>query len=126
MDRVASEPGITPARLDHLTSMLASSHSMVHAVMALEAGAIQSPGSAPSAAFQTFANDVEFTLYYLAAALRGSRAATQALPKLRDDYRHLVESREDLASPDEFVLLEADRLTVSLNTLSEQILRYID
>ena len=126
VDRVASEPGITPARLDRLTSMLASSHSMVHAVMALEAGAIQAPASAPSAAFQTFANDVEFTLYYLAAALRGSRAATQALPKLRDDYRHLVESREDLASPDEFVLLEADRLTVSLNTLSEQILRYID
>ncbi|HEY7307176.1 MAG TPA: FUSC family protein [Bryobacteraceae bacterium] len=125
VDRVLSEPGISPGKADCLTSMLASSHALVHAVMGLEAGATQLLKQPPAEAFETFAIDVEFTLYFLAAALRGSRAAAQELPKLREDHRRLIEAREAFSPAGEFLLMETDRLTVSLNTLSEQVLRYL-
>lgn len=125
VDRVASEPGTAPASLDCLMSMLASSHSLVHAIMGLEAGVIQSPPKPVPAAFRAFAKDAEFTLYFLAAALRGSHTAARGLPKLRDDHRRLLEVRNEFAASDEIVLIETDRLTASLNTLSEQVLRYL-
>ena len=105
--------------------MLASSHSLVHAFAGLEAGFLQSPLKVMPEALQTFSHDVEFTLYYLSAALRGSVAATQTLPKLREDHRRLLEKRQSLAEADEFVLIETDRITVNLNTLREQVMRYI-
>lgn len=125
VDRVASEPGISSARLQMLTSILASSHALVQAVMGLEASAIRLFVQPPAEAFETFAIDVEFTLYFLAAALRGSHAAAQDLPKLRDDHRRLIEARQESSPGSEFLLLETDRVTVSLNTLREQVLRYI-
>jgi uncharacterized membrane protein YccC len=125
VDRVLSEPGISPGKADCLTSMLASSHALVHAIMGLEAGATQLMKQPPAEAFETFAIDVEFTLYFLAAGLRGSHAAVQELPKLRDDHRRLIEAREAFSPASEFLLMETDRLTVSLNTLSEQVLRYL-
>ncbi|HEY7387260.1 MAG TPA: hypothetical protein VH640_02050, partial [Bryobacteraceae bacterium] len=106
--------------------MLASSHALVYAVMSLEAGMIQSPPRGPAPAFQTFANDVEFTLYLLAAVLRGWRGTGEELPKLRDDHRHLVEAGQALSPSEAFLLLETDRLTVSLNTLREQVFRYVN
>lgn len=124
VDRVAAEPGTSAQKLDCLTSMLASSHAFVHAVMGLEAGVLENPPHTPPEAFRVFANNVEFTLYFLAAALRGSPAAHQTLPKLRDDHRRLLAAREQFSPVDEFVLIETDRLTVSLNTLREQVLRY--
>lgn len=123
VDRVASEPGISAAKLDCLNSMLASSHALVHAIMGLEAGAAQLSAQPPAEAFEAFAIDVEFTLYFLAAALRGSRSATQGLPNLRADHRRLIDARDPSAPGSEFLLTETDRLTVSLNTLREQVLR---
>jgi uncharacterized membrane protein YccC len=124
VDRVASEPGTSAQKLDCLTSMLASSHALVHSVMGLEAGVLENPPHTPPEAFRMFANSVEYTLYFLAAALRGSPAAHQTLPKLRQDHRRLIAAREHFSPTDEFVLLETDRLTVSLNTLREQVLRF--
>lgn len=125
VDRVTSEPGISAAKLDCLTSILASSHAFVHAVMGLEAGVAHSSEQPPAEPFETFAIDVEFTLYFLAATLRGSHAAAQGLPNLRDDYRRLADARNASQPASEFLLSETDRLTVSLNTLREQVLRYI-
>ncbi len=123
VDRVSAEPKVTAEKLACLNSMLASSHALVHAIMGIEAGLIQiQPHTAPEA-FETFANDVEFTLYYVAAALRGSSGATKTLPKLREDHRRLVEARENFSPADEFVLIETDRVTTSLNTLREQAMR---
>ena len=76
-------------------------------------------------ALKKFANDVEFTLYYLSAALRGSAFASANLPQLREDQRKVVEARSEMALNDEFLLVETDRMTVSLNTLREQVIRYI-
>lgn len=124
VDRVAAEPGTTPQRLDCLNSMLASSHALADSIMALEAGVLRSPPHTSPEAFQVYAKDVELTLYFLAAALRGSSGAQRTLPKLRDDHRRMLQARSSFSPADEFVLLETDRLTVSLNTLREQVLRY--
>ncbi|MBV9761096.1 MAG: FUSC family protein [Acidobacteriaceae bacterium] len=124
-DRVASEPGISAERLQTLTSILASSYALVHAIMAIEAGAgNRQPQTAPEA-FETFATDVEFTLYFLATALRGSPAATQTLPKLREDHSRLVAARDSFSPADEFILSQTDVVTTSLNSLREQVMRYI-
>jgi uncharacterized membrane protein YccC len=125
VDRVNSEPGTLDAKRAALTGMLASSHALMNAMMGLEAGALESDVHTSSAALQTFANDVEFTLYYLAAALRGSPSASQNLPALREDHRRLIEARRNFSAQDEYVLIETDRLTVSLNTLREQVMRYL-
>jgi uncharacterized membrane protein YccC len=124
VDRVASEPGSSPATVDCLHSMLASSHALIHAVMGLEAGVIQTSAHTRPAAFRAFSNDVEFTLYYLALALRGSEFANKTLPVLREDHRRMLESRGSFSPVDQYVLLETDRMTVSLNTLREQVVRY--
>ncbi len=125
VDRVGAEPGITGERLNSLTSILASSHALVHAMMALEAGAVQTQAISLPPQFQSFAHDVEFTLYFLAAALRGSSAASETLPALREDHTRLVQARESFPSAYDFVLIETDRLTTALNTLREQVTRYI-
>ncbi len=125
VDRVSSEPNITTEKLNSLNSILASSHALMHAMMGLEAGLIQTSVHTSPDAFKTFANDVEFTLYFLAAALRGSSVAAETLPKLREDHRRLVEARDAFSPTDTFVLTESDRITTSLNTLREQVMRYV-
>ena len=64
-------------------------------------------------------------MYYLAAALRGSPIAERTFPSLRENHRRLVESAEETAKLDEYLLFEADRLTVSLNTFREQVMKYV-
>ncbi len=125
VDRIIAEPGITAAKRDTLLSMLASSRALMLAIVGLEAGAVQGQSSAPPEALQTFAHDVDFTLYFLAAALRGSKQANATLPELRADYRKLVEARDRFSKDDGYFLAETDRLTVSLNTLREQVMRYV-
>ncbi len=125
VDRVSSEPKITAEKLNCLTSMLASSHALVRAIMGIEAGLIQGQAHTPPKTFEVFASDVELTLYFLAAALRGSTAATETLPKLREDHRRMVEARKDFSPSDEFIVIETDRITTSLNTLREQTMRCV-
>lgn len=123
IDRLSTEPRTSHQRLKTVSGVLASSHRLVHAIMALEAGL----GSRPAPvrpAFQTFANHVELTLYYLAAALRGSPLAGDDMPNLREDHHALTHS---VASPSErhtLVNVETDRITNSLNTLSEHVLQF--
>jgi hypothetical protein len=105
--------------------MLASSHRVVHAMMALEAGLSRSNPVPARESFHTFANDVELTLYYLAGALRGSPVHKSEMPDLREDHHALVESGDSLTERYALVNVETDRITNSLNTLSEQILNSI-
>ena len=121
IDRLSSEPGTDPKTASALSGMLASSHRLIHAIMALEAGLASRP-SQPRAAFRPFANDVELTLYYLASALRGSKIQRESLPDLREDHNALI--RTAVTDPEKYALvnIETDRITNSLNTLSEQVL----
>ena len=124
VDRMSAEPRTSPGQLSRLSAILASSHQVIHAMMALEAGFTRTLLDCGPPAFRTFAHDVEFTLYYLAAALRGSAAASRTLPKLRDDHNALVK-QGDTAESMHFLYAETDRLTNSLNTLREQVQRWL-
>jgi hypothetical protein len=98
--------------------------------MALEAG-LSGVGSAPPReSFLRFANDVELTLYYLVAALRGAPPMPETLPDLREAHRALVlangpDSRHSQSQQYAFMNIETDRITNSLNTLSEELARWI-
>jgi uncharacterized membrane protein YccC len=115
--RSATEPGTTLETATRLNAILASSHRLVHALMALEAGLSSRP-ALPREEFRKFAHDVELTLYYLAARLRGSPLAPESLPDLAEDHRALAHCGESCA----LINVETDRVANSLNTLSEKLL----
>ena len=124
--RLLAEPGTPPETITLLSGILASSHRLVHAMMALDAGLSSSHPVPPRAAFAPFANDVELTMYYLAAGLRGSPLDRDTqLPDLREDHHALTHSGIALTERYALVNVETDRIVNSLNTLSEQVLRYL-
>jgi uncharacterized membrane protein YccC len=124
-DRLRAEPGTTPQSVAALSGMLASSHRLIHAIMALEAVLHSSRPAPARGAFQRFANDVEITLHSLTAALRGSPLAAGDLPDLREDHHALAHSGDAAMERYALVNVETDRVTNSLNTLSEQIRRWL-
>ncbi len=124
VDRLSTEPRVEPAKLALLTSMLASSHASARAMMGMEARMTPTAKPVTSPELEAFCRDVEFTLYFLAAALRGSAGAAQSLPALREDYRRLLQSAR-ASHLDDWLLTETDRLTVALNTLREQVMRLV-
>ena len=125
VDRICSEPRTTSDQINLFNSMLASSHALVYSIMALESALVRGETQTPDASLTQFTNDIELTLYILSAALRGSQSAAETLPKLRDDHQRMVEVQSRLDREDDLVLIETDRITVSLNTLREQIMRYV-
>lgn len=120
--RLSAEP--YPSRLAALNDMLASSHRLAHALMALEAGLYQSKFAPPRDAFRTFSHDVERTLYFLAAALRGSEIQPGDLADLREDHHALLRSGDSRQERYALVNVETDRITNSLNTLREQMVAW--
>jgi len=108
-----------------LTRILASSHRLAHAMMALEAGLSASNPLPARPPLLPFANDVELTLHSLAAALRGSPLRREELPDLREDHHALIHSGDALTERYALVNVETDRITNSLNTLAEEVLRWV-
>jgi uncharacterized membrane protein YccC len=125
LDRMTAEPLVPAEWLDTSNAMLASSHGFINAVMALE-GAMPGPGYEPAPdALRKFAADVEVTMHSLAAALRGSTVRASSLPDLRQDYQQLMQAGDPKSGRFALVSMETDRLTNRLNTLSEQILKWV-
>src|SRR5690242_19395601 len=125
IDRLSAEPGTSAETLKLLAGILASSHRLVHGMMALEAGLLSSHPAPARAPFRRFADDVELTLYYLAAALRGSPVHATTLPNLREDHNALCHSGDALNDRYALVNVETDRMTNSLNTVSGELLRWL-
>jgi uncharacterized membrane protein YccC len=126
IDRSSAEPGSTSQSLSLLGAMLANSRRLAHAMMALEAG-LARRGSVPARpAFRKLADHIELTLYYLAAALRGSTFKKDDLPDLREDHHALVQSGDSIIEQYALSNVETDRITNSLNTLSEEVLHWVD
>jgi len=121
IDRLGAEPGTTAQQISRLNALMASTHRFVHAVMALDAGWVQTASVPARPAFRVFAADAEKTLSLLATALRGTRVADKDFPNLRADHNRLVESGDSHVQRYALVNVEADRLTNSLNTAREQI-----
>lgn len=123
VERSRAEPGASAENVSLLGGIVASSHRLAHAMLALEAGLHGNQPAPPPEAFRQFAGDVEVTLSRLAAALRGSPLTNDSFPDLRQDHHRLIRS----TGPANYALLnvETDRITNSLNTLSEQLMRWI-
>jgi uncharacterized membrane protein YccC len=122
IDRLAAEPGTTAEQMNHLNAKLAALHRFIHALLALDAGLLQTPAVKPRAEFLVFAADLEKTLQMLAARLRGQRVASRDFPDLREDHTRLVQAGNEAVERYALVNVEADRITNSVNTLREQIL----
>ncbi len=121
VERLSAEPGVHPELLRRLVAMLATSHRLVYALMALDAGISRSNPVPARPTFHPFADDVDLTLYFLAAALRGSPYVRKQMPDLREDHRRLVSTGDKQTERYAIVNVETDRITNSLNTLEEQI-----
>jgi uncharacterized membrane protein YccC len=125
VDRLGGEPGVTQERLNALNAILVNSHSFIHAAMALESGLYQTKTAPARAATLRFAEKVQDTFAALAGALRSSYPVPD-LPDLRAAHNEIIESGEatpDRGALDRYTLVnvETDRLTTSLNTLSENV-----
>ncbi len=124
-DRFVAEPGVAPESVTLFSAVLASSHRLVHAVMALEAGLARSRPAPPRQPFIRFADQTELTLYYLAAMLRGSPLSAEQLPDLRASHRELLRSGDSSTERYALVNTETDRITNSLNTLSAKTVEWM-
>jgi uncharacterized membrane protein YccC len=120
-ERLSAEPGVSRRQIDLVGNMLASSHRLVHAMMALEAAAAQTTPVTARPQFRIFAGEVEKTLSLLAARLRGAKARSRSFPDLRQSYQNLVGAGDSHMDRYALVNVESDRITNSLNTLAEQI-----
>ena len=120
--RLATEPGVKAERLAEVNALLANSHRLAHATMSLEAGLARSRAAPARDAFRPFAEHVDLTLYYLAAALRGADVKAADLPDLREDHNALTHSGDPRVERYALVNVEADRIANSLNTLAEMLL----
>jgi uncharacterized membrane protein YccC len=121
VERFAAEPRVPEELVGAWTAVLASSHRMIHAVMALEAGLTRSKPVPARPAFRLFSHDVEITLHSLASALRGAGLDVSELPDLREDHHMLIESGDAATERYALVNIESDRITNSLNTLTLQL-----
>jgi uncharacterized membrane protein YccC len=120
LDRLRMEPISNAADIRAISAMLASSHRFINASMALE-GVHQNGGAADSAELRQFSTDVEKSLGLLSARLRGQKARRREFPDLRGDHHRLISG----IRPEHALLAdETDRITNSLNTLSEQVLSW--
>ena len=125
VDRLSAEPYVEAEPLRLLNAMLASSHRFVHALMALEAALTSGPSAPAPEAFQTFSHDLEIVLFLLESRLRGSPVTPDRLPDLREDHNRLVRAGDSLDGRHAWLSIETDRMTNSLNTLADQLFKWI-
>jgi len=128
IDRLSSEPGTTREQLARLSAVLASSHRLIHALMALDAIFSHKPALSSSPPLKNFVSKLEKTLALLASTLRGVRVPSKDFPNLREEHRLMVQSRTGDANSElarfDSINIETDRITNSVNTLAEQITQW--
>ncbi len=124
VERLKAEPGTSRELIGTLNGVVADSHRLVHAIMALEAGLYTSNPVPARSRFPVFANAVEFTLYHLAGLLRGDLLTAEDLPDLREAHHEVVSDAHAPADRYALVNVETDRITNSLNTLAGEVLRW--
>ncbi len=128
--RLRAEPGNSFGRVARFERVLADSHRFIHAAMSLEAGLLASRPAPSRDAFRKFSEDVDKTLYYLAAALRApahaQRPSAADFPDLREDHHALVETGDARIPRYALVNIETDRIANSLNTLRCEILPLVE
>jgi hypothetical protein len=76
-------------------------------------------------ATRAFAQKVDLSFYLLAAALRGSPYSNRDLPDLRESHRQVILTGDPSRERYALVNVETDRLTNSINTFAEQVVRLL-
>jgi uncharacterized membrane protein YccC len=125
VERLAAEPATKASTIDLLHSMIASSHRLVHAIMGIDAADTQGTPSPSPPGVERFIDAVRLTFLGLEAAMRGDRTTSADIPNLRDAF-HAMSAAADEQPGSLRLRTEGDTLVNSLNTLSEQILRWRD
>ena len=125
-ERFRVEPRTTAEEMTILSSILASSHRFIHAVMAIEAGLRAHRLEGDSRLFAEFAEDVERMLRYLSARLRGGvqKPVLPELVDLRKKQQALQRADRAAGYRNNIIEAETDRIANSLNTLREQVERW--
>jgi uncharacterized membrane protein YccC len=121
VDRLGGEPGVAAATMHHLHTILVSSHSFVHAVMALESALYRTETVPARPATLKFASAVDRTLQAASTALRSRQALPNDLPNLRAAHNQITGSKIAPTQRYELVNTETDRITTSVNTLMEHL-----
>ena len=116
--RFSSEPGVPPAQATLLEEILVSSHAFVRAGMSIESSFYAGKAQEASEAVIEFASKVEVTLSTLASALRTDSLGPDKLPDLREGWTAMQ-------LPPSLLYTETDLIATILNTLHEQILKWI-
>lgn len=123
--RLRAEPG-TPAKLANMvSSMLASSHRFAYAVMGMEGSASLPLTAGQWEELSRFEQDVELSLELLACQLRAGKVHLPQVPDLRERHHELLQTLIASAKGGELLAHDADQIINSLNTLKEQIFRWI-
>ena len=121
VDRMSGEPGITARELNTLSAILVNSHSIVHAVMSMEAGLYQTKTAPARPSTLAFAEAVDRTLGAASQALRTRAPLPPDLPDLRQAHNAIMEAHVPPTERYALVNVETDRITTGLNTLCEQV-----
>lgn len=108
-----------------LSAVTVAINRFAHASMSLEAGGMSALTETQATAFVAFAGQVEKTLSLLSEALRGRSVAPSEFPDLRASYVEFAKTQTQASEVYGFIFFESDRMTNSLNTLSESILRFL-
>jgi uncharacterized membrane protein YccC len=128
------EPGTNEPQKRLLRAMQASSNRFAYNVMALEAGDKNSFNLDEKRIFKLFSQRVEQTLFLLSEAMRAAKKEQipLTLPDLRAAQLELTQlelkkthSQTHAVQGPASVYAEIDRITNSLNTLREQVLRWV-
>jgi uncharacterized membrane protein YccC len=117
VDRMSGEPGITARQAASLNSILVHSHSLVHAVMAMESRLYRNPRDANPAWMPPFAASVDQALATLSGVLRNSPASGARRSRLD------IETPPPGTKGSELLETEADRVRTSLRSLGEELAR---
>jgi uncharacterized membrane protein YccC len=124
VDRLAAEPGTEARHIEPVRSMLAASHRLAHAIMALEAVETDCTSTPATPELLRFVADVQTTLANLEGMLRERKIALPEMPDLRNDFRVLLAAGDQRFYPHALASIEADTIVNTVNTLRDLILRW--
>lgn len=123
--RFAYERGADVEVVKVLSAVTVAANRFAHASMSLESGGAEKLTEEQSMAFMVFTEQVEKNLNLLSEALRGRDVPANEFSDLRALYVEFVKTQTDESEAYGFIFFEADRITNSLNTLTEYVLKHL-
>lgn len=122
-NRLSLERGTSFEDLKIVSAVTVASNRFAHSMMAVEAGSSQKLSDQQRLAFKIFAESIEHSLMLLCQALRGREVTFNEFPDVRRAYEQFAESQENAGEQYAILYEETDRMTNSLVTLTEQVLK---